>query len=167
MLALIAKQRVISKTPKSLCLEYKSFIKGFGVDQDLKVCIRALGRKTQIKVYGKISVQKGRYPVPGMWQDPYETVKASLTKLFDEYLLGGSVKNQLAKHGENERTVMENIMQIVKVAGVEEYSKYLVLFMFVILLINTVILWTLVIAAERNQREILALTRLLVEAKGL
>lgn len=168
MLPCASTQKIINHSAYSVCIDYKLRMKGFGVEQDCKVCINSLGRQTQIKVYGKVLNQKGRYPVPALWQDPYATVKASLSKLFDQYLLGACVKDELAKGGGsgNEITILKNIMEMVKISGAEEYSKYLAIFMFIILLINTMIMWNLVLAAERNQRQILALTRLIVEANG-
>ena len=167
MLACTSTQTVLQSTLHSLCLDYKSRTKGFGIEQDCRVCIHGLGRKTKINVFGKIVVQNGRYPVPALWVEPYTAAKDSLSKLFDEFLVGACVKEEHAQTGGNdESSLLNTVMDIVKLSGAEEYSKYLILFMFVILLINTMILWNLVMAAQRNQREILTLTRLMAEVNA-
>jgi hypothetical protein len=170
-MAASTNQEIISYSAHSVCVETTSRIADLGLESKVKICIKMLGGKTQIKVFGKVNETKGKYPLPDKWKDPIDAVSKFYTQLFNTYLLD-TVVHKVSQPKEtfrddskavskfNKNAVMEKIHAFLpKLVAQQSQSDMLVGFLFIMLLVNTLILWNLVSASERTQAQIQHLTR--------
>ena len=80
-------QTITNRTSHSLCADWSVRMKGLGVEQETKICILSLNGKTKIRVFGKVRIQKGQFPAPLEWREPFNTVREGFAILFDDFLL--------------------------------------------------------------------------------
>lgn len=148
----------------------------FGIEYTNRICITSYSpSKTKIRILGRFNISSGKYPLPEAWKDVPSKITTLYSELISQYLIFVPDQPSKGKGGKTRKRekvvhvkgrVLERIKEfsakLVSMAPTH-YSDYLLGFLFIMLLFNTLILWNLVVNAERSQEQIRDLTRQLAE----
>ena len=166
----LTKHTIVNQTPHNICLLAETSIDDFGINSFVRICITSLGPlKTKISILGRVNVSNGKYPLPSSWKNSFDRFQLFYSDLFGHYLITSESllesssskpsikfgerhlsKDSLKKGKVNDRSKFWNLSMFPR----RQYSDFVIAFLFIMLLLNTLILWNLVIAAERSQIQV-------------
>lgn len=134
-----------------VCVDVRTFVPEFGVRTTCRVCVRRRGDGCFVYVYGKASIEKARFPASGEWVNPVRAWASFYKKLYEGHVCKVVV--------EVEETILHRGLDLLDAFSFERWSRFFVVFLFAMLVINTLTLWNLVASVERSQNEVIKLTR--------
>lgn len=176
------KHTVIQSSPHNICLLAETSIADFGIESYIRICISTLGPlKTKIRVLGSVNVTNGKYPLPASWKNAFQKFQIFYSDLFGTYLMSSrsmfdepSLKTRRLRdlRKSSSKDLPSSSLKKGKLHGFwnlsilrRQFSEYATAFLFVMLFLNTLILWNLVVAAERQKLQIFELKKSLNELK--
>jgi hypothetical protein len=144
-----------------LCLKHETDIKDLGLAVSLRICISSLGpRKTRVLVLGHVrNTNISRFPAPDKWklENVMTTVfKPFYAQLFGQYLIAkrASLKSNAFSHIETKEETKGSIL--VRVHNIltlkdltwRQATEVLLVFMFAIIVIQSIIIMNLQISVS-------------------
>lgn len=159
----MTKQAITGHTSHSFCIASITAMSKAGGAMDVKICAKNLGiDKTRVKIYG--SIKKGNFSYPKANSDPQLILTDFYRDLFGSYLI--AVRKKMAMdtalskcEKSKSNTLQDWAVDLLKSQSKEDIFKYSVLFLLSVLLLNSLILWNLVLAAEKSQYQLAQLIR--------
>jgi hypothetical protein len=153
------------QTNDSVCVNLTTLVPDIGVVTTIKICFQAMTDDTRVTCIGTVSFQKGKYPIPKgtAEKSAYERRQAFYSTLFpaSSQNVNNTVATPLPKAEQPQpRVITEMIEQFVRSIPTE-YMVYFILFLGLMFLFNTLILWNLVYAMERQHQQIMLLKKAL------
>ncbi|KAJ3306694.1 Protein Aster-A [Kappamyces sp. JEL0829] len=157
------QQSVVASDGHTVCVHSASRIPDFGIETQVRLCVKSLGsQRTQVKVLGAVAQSSGKYPPPNNWKDASKTVASFYRTLFGDYLIPAKDPQALGIHASASKSLLSKgsyfLGKLVPQTSTAFIHAILV-FLFAMLLVNTLILWNLVAAAERSHSHIGQLQR--------
>jgi hypothetical protein len=162
-------------TPDSVCIHLNTLVPDIGVVTNIKICFRSVDEDTQVTCIGNVSFQKGRYPIPKgtAEKSAYDNMQIFYSTLFptpthrrpsafsqaSNYSATSLPKQPEARPPHALLDMIQTYLRTMP----PEYVLYLILFLVIMFLLNTMILWNLVYAMERQHQYILKLSKKILE----
>jgi hypothetical protein len=159
----------------SVCIHLTTLVPDIGVVTNIKICFRSVDDDTQVTCIGNVSFQKGRYPIPKgtAEKSAYDNMQVFYSTLFPttthrrpsafSNASNFSATSLPKQPEERPQRLLLDMIQTYLQSMPPEYALYLIVFLVVMFVLNTMILWNLVYAMERQHQHILKLSKKLLE----
>ena len=161
-------QKIISTSNCSLCVDSTTIIPDIGVETAIRIYVQSLGpMKIQVRVLGQVKISKGKYPAPHSFQDPSKTMASFYRELFGDYLIStkNSVKDSQALGIKQSKTTIGSQILGEIMSQPQSFVQLILAFFFVMLFVNSLILFNLVSSLERSHSQIAVLREQIVSCR--
>jgi hypothetical protein len=135
-----------------------------GVVKDIKICFQKADLITKVTCIGHVSFRKGKYPIPKgiVEKNAHESMNSVYSLLFpaQEQERATSLPNEQPKIDDQAatRSIKELLETLVKNIP-PEYAFCIIIVLFMILCLNTMVLWNVLYALEKQHQQILILSK--------